>query len=512
LAEVEGTLGAGSATNRLHLLEAILKPMYTALPKNQHGNLGHSTVRYALHRLFIMRHGWHIMGLGREADTSNLTSPTGVLKDHVPSYIQNLFEKQLGDKGLGLRELAVMASTMEHLIHQEVIGKLGQVYNLMEMVPTQSVSEARAHELFDVYMMAFILGENLQKLKQSDARSNTAQMPQLYSGWNGTQEFVRRIHRSITSDPEKGTQQELNFQSLSKVLEVVGEEFGTFQQTDCDNLKTTLMKMEHRDTGRVKLSNFYKPGLDGNWQFTESVGYLRQLGALDESDPKNPSVVIANYVHSFANCIAPSGFYSVCCKDECEGLLGHLEEKIANNEATPTTIVSIVEQLPSSTVVSPRQLSATLLSRLEDIAAEHGGKVPLHGRLFAQWMHHAYPRECLFPHLSGTTSQQSPDEYGYDSGMDAVATHEEMKQFTSLGSSASAVEDEEEEQCLPWSHEEELLITRQQPQTSSKESMFSGVRPLVMLACVVSLSLSLVRTFRTMSMPAKHTGNAKYIV
>merc|ERR1719191_106602 len=84
LAEVEGTLGVGSATSRLHLLEAILKPMYTALPKNEYGNLGHSTVRYALHRLFIMRHGWHIKGLGRDAETSNVTSPSGVLKDHVP--------------------------------------------------------------------------------------------------------------------------------------------------------------------------------------------------------------------------------------------------------------------------------------------------------------------------------------------------------------------------------------------------------------------------------------------
>merc|ERR1719356_167350 len=84
LAEVEGTLGVGSASNRLHLLEAILKPMYTALPKNEHGNLGHSTVRYALHRLFIMRHGWDIQGFGRDADTLNDTSPSGVLKDHVP--------------------------------------------------------------------------------------------------------------------------------------------------------------------------------------------------------------------------------------------------------------------------------------------------------------------------------------------------------------------------------------------------------------------------------------------
>merc|ERR1719343_1639826 len=28
------------------------------------------------------------------------------------------------------------------------------------------------------------------------------------------------------------------------------------------------------------------------------------------------------------------------------------------------------------------------------IGKRHAGKVPPHGRLFAQWLHHAYPREC----------------------------------------------------------------------------------------------------------------------
>merc|ERR1719378_934153 len=63
LAEVEGTFGAGAASSRLKRLEALLAPIYTALPKNEHGYLGHATVRYALHRLFVKRHGWIIKGL-----------------------------------------------------------------------------------------------------------------------------------------------------------------------------------------------------------------------------------------------------------------------------------------------------------------------------------------------------------------------------------------------------------------------------------------------------------------
>jgi diadenosine tetraphosphatase ApaH/serine/threonine PP2A family protein phosphatase len=510
LAEVEGTLGVGSATNRLHLLEAILKPMYTALPKNEHGNLGHSTVRYALHRLFIMRHGWHIKDLGRNTDASNMTSAAGVLKDQVPAYIQNLFEKRLGDKGLGLHELAVMAATMEHLIHKEVVSKLGDVYNLAELLPTQSISETKVNELLDIYMMAFILGENLNNLTFADARTLSKEMPELFVGWQSTQEFVRRIRDNVTSDSQTGKLQQYDFHSVSKVLEVVGEEFGTFQQSDCDELKATMMNMEYRGTGRVKLGDFYKPGLDGNWQFQESVGYLRQLGTLGESDPNDSSVVIVNYFHSFANCIAPSGFYTVCCKDECEGLIGQLEEEVATSEATPAAITTIVENLPSSSVQAPRQLPETLLHRLSEIAAEHGGLVPLHGRLFAQWLHHAYPRECPYPHVSGTTSQQTPDEWAFDSGMEATATAEEMRQFAPSGENATLMNQDLEEP-LPWSFEEELLVVRETPH-AAKDSEMARLRPLVLLALAGSLAFGLVRSLQSTSMTGDAVGNAKFVV
>merc|ERR1739847_167092 len=144
-------------------------------------------------------------------------------------------------------------------------------------------------------------------------------------------------------------------------------------------------------------ADFYKPALSGGWQFQENVGYLRQLGALDESNPSSISVIIANYLYSQANCIASSGYYSVCGIDECEGLLGRLEENIAAPDAKPSTIIAIVESMPSSTVNSSRKLPLKLLNYLNEIAALHGGLVPLHGRLFAQWLHHAYPRECPYP-------------------------------------------------------------------------------------------------------------------
>merc|ERR1719401_304845 len=383
LEEVEGTLGTGSAANRLRLLEATLKPMYDALPKNEHGNLGHSVVRHALHRLFVHRHGWNIKGLGRHADEENITSPAGILKDQVPTYIQNIFEKRLGDKGLGLHELAVMASTLEHLIHKEAVVKLGQVYKVFKTFPTKKVSEAVANEMLDTYMMAHILGEDLTNLTLFEARSLNNDMPELFLGWKDTQSFVRRIRSNMTQVRE-GASPTLDFSSLAKVVKAVGEEFGSFQDMECRQLKDALGKMEFAGSGRVKISDFYRPSLDGAWQFKESISYLRQLGALDESDATSLSVIVPNYLHSQTNCIASSGYYSICCKDECESLFGQLEEKIAAPEATPAAIVAIVKNMVSSTVDSARKMPQRMSQYLEDIAAMHQGTVPLHGRLFAQ--------------------------------------------------------------------------------------------------------------------------------
>ena len=45
-------------------IEESLKPIIAASPKNEHGRLGDGAARYALHRLFMERHGWEIKGFG----------------------------------------------------------------------------------------------------------------------------------------------------------------------------------------------------------------------------------------------------------------------------------------------------------------------------------------------------------------------------------------------------------------------------------------------------------------
>merc|ERR1719254_223518 len=120
--------------------------------------------------------------------------------------------------------------------------------------------------------------------------------------------------------------------------------------------------------------------------------------------------------------------------------MSSLERSIGAPTATPGQIADVVAGLPSDTVEAPRLIKAAQLERLEEIATQHGGSVPLHGRLFGQWMHHMYPRECPFPHVSNTTNPISPDEWKKNGG-DDVATEDELKLYTTrnVGHEDSAV-------------------------------------------------------------------------
>merc|ERR1719188_522604 len=157
--------------------------------------------------------------------------------------------------------------------------------------------------------------------------------------------------------------EERSFRRVNEEVQELNHRLGGFQDIECKSIKAGLAAMEFRGTGRVLLSDFYSEGLTGKFLFTEHVDYLRTLGALDESDPEHPRVIIANYLASPSNCLASTSFHSVCCFDECEGLMSHLERSIAAPTASAGRIAELVAGMRSDTVDAPRTLSASLMSR-----------------------------------------------------------------------------------------------------------------------------------------------------
>ena len=66
-------------------------------------------------------------------------------------------------------------------------------------------------------------------------------------------------------------------------------------------------------------------------------------------------------------CLESSGFLSIGCFNDCEGLLRHSERELAAPLAEPEWIAALVSALHSNTVDAPRNQSAALLGRLKQV-------------------------------------------------------------------------------------------------------------------------------------------------
>jgi len=459
--EFDGNAGA----QRLEQFQNLLRQTYTSLPKNAAGNLGHQAVRYVLHRFFVQQHGWYIRGLEPNNKTQQSdASPTGV-KEWVPSYLQDLLEQRLGDTGATLHDLAVLAASLEDVVHKEAVGRLETAYGVHELRTGSPIDGQSLDEVIRTFFVAYLLQGNFSVANVDEAERKEQIFAKKYTGWEEANTWVGKLSDTVlsTASTPDGT---YDFAAATQLATEIGSKYFTFNDLECGSLKSTLRDMEGKKAGRVRLSTFYKKALHSHWHFSEKADYLRVLGALDESDPSQPSVIVPNYLTARTNCLEASNLYAICCRNECEDLMGHIEEKIGTEKADPHRIVELVTNLASDTVSVPRTVPDSLVSRLGQVAEIHNGKVPLHGRLFAQWMHHAYPRECPYPHEVGTTSPQTPDEWMQDTGHeDATASEEEMQKHVASDTCASEAphDCDQEDDELPWSEAEELLMVASTP-------------------------------------------------
>merc|ERR1719263_835037 len=273
---------------------------------------------------------------------------------------------------------------------------------------------------------------------------------------------IRLIRRSIGTYPRwqqvrdslQQTASELvpegiyDFQTMSNILLATADKFFKLEDEECRSLSKQLVSMEdHEGSGRVFLKDFYRPAFStGMLEFTESTDYLRQQGALDESNPQSPRVIIPNYIMADSNCLANSEYYSVCCSDPCEELMDQIELALQAPSATPQQLVAVVESLPAN-------VSEQLHKKLEEVAENYNGEVPIHGRLFAQWMHHTFPRQCPYPHLANTVNKQSLGQFTAERHETAAfADFQEMKELMD-----SHMSHPSGDRFGMWSEDEELV-------------------------------------------------------
>mmetsp|Transcript_173947 Transcript_173947/g.423102 ORF Transcript_173947/g.423102 Transcript_173947/m.423102 type:complete len:689 (+) Transcript_173947:123-2189(+) len=485
-------LAGNASSERLQELEASLRPMYDALPKEESGYLGHQAVRYALHRLLLQRHGWFIVGL----EPTDEALPPYLHTEWVPQYLQGLLEQRLGDRGLDLHETAALAASLEDLVHAEASRRLDLVFDLLRLPIDARVTGSEADRILETYMMMYLNGGDFTA-PGKDIGDELVVFKQEYSDWESAAAWMQQVKGHHINSASDG---KLSRGDLMSIATELGERFGAFNDGECHSLKRELMGLEGSQPGRVALLDFYKKGLYSHWEFNEKFEYLRVLGALDESDELHPSIIMSNYVGSRPNCLTASSLYAVCCRNECEDLMGHLERKLAAPAASPQHILELVSDLPSDTVNASRRLSDSLVRRLQGIAEMHGGQVPLHGRLFAQWMHHAYPRECPYPHEGGV-NPQTPDAWMQDAGQEREARASEAEVRQILGNCATSGADGapcraqasvdygmEVPADLPWT-DAEILLTKGPVQTTDPSPWLVAAKAVLAVGLLAVLTL-----------------------
>jgi len=505
---IESTLLAELSMDsaRLRAFEDELRPMYLALPKNEHGAMDPTAVRYALHRYFVRKHGWYVKGLEPAGQMWNSSSPTGILQSRVPAVIQSFFEQRLHGEGMSLHEVAVFAATLSDLVHDEALSDVLDLYDAFDMSSTMPASKEDINRVIKGYVLQLLLGST-KITGSADLHDLERDIEENFPHWGDLKLWVEDVQMTSKYDRalRRFDAEECSFGRVNEEVQELNHRLGGFQDIECKSIKAGLAAMEFRGTGRVLLSDFYSMGLTGKFLFTEHVDYLRTLGALDESDPEHPLVIISNYLQSPSNCLMSTSFHSVCCFDECEGLMGHLERAIAAPIASPRRIAELVSGLQSDSVDAPRNLSALLVSRLWEIADHHDGSVPLHGRLFAQWMHHAYPLECPYPHAGGTIRPLTPDEWMDESGMEHAEASQSEREARLTPNMTSQINSAD----LPWMAVEELVAHHSAPVGWFRRSM---TRKVAAFAAVLAFVVPVARASSAFILPNQATSEKCHMV
>jgi len=448
---------------------AAVRPSYEVLPKNDAGVLGQPAVRYVLHRLFVQSYGWFIKGLEPHSD-----------REHVPAHIRGLLP--IGSSGASLHELAAIAASLEQLIKVEAAGRLHQVLTVYKIDEHSTITTKSMKDVLSTYLMIYLKSGNISATSRTSVEARKQLFARRYAEWGAVKEW---LHGAIEQrmDVNSMSESDHNVESLTSIVDDVNANFHSFFALDCQKLKDRLISLEDQQPGLVPLSAFYNQSLVGHWNFNEKVDYLRALGALDESNPKRSNVIAANYVTSRPNCQTVSHFYSLCCRDECEGLLAQVEMRIGTALANPDRILSVVSAIPTGTAQT-REISQHLRSRLVS-ATDSSGRVPIHGRLFAQWMHNVFPRECPYPHQEGTVSLWTAEEWTLKMGHEtSQASREEMADVIAADTCKVDGCGGSDYQMLPWSDLEELLETHE---TELSVDPVLNVLPLI-LSIVVSVA------------------------
>lgn len=472
-------------------VKASLMPMWQALVKNTQSRIDHRSLRYIVHRYMLKSHSVSIVGL---EPAKNQTDEAMFLKTHAPLLVKESLEGANAAAGFSLDDVVAMIFMMEHFVMMSAEPHLEEVFKVQQVSEDSPLNEEQFLKVMQRRFFEFMLSGNEDGI--SSLRTNMGLAKEYFEDYADLDFYVKgsiEAHRSgrhSTSSsglpsPRNPLTTTFTFNDALEVAGAMSLSVGRYWETECARMKSLLSVMDKTSSGRVRLADFHHAALNGEWRFSESKEYLRYTGALDETSSRlGPRVIITNYVQGASNCIVSTPQFRVCCANECESYLSDIEAAIQAPAAGPELILAAVSKMTTyddDAVAVPRAMRAQLF----DIAQVHNGVVPIHGRLFAQWLHYLFPLDCPYPHKSGSMGSMSFFEFGEE----GLASTSEIRQNAASASkqeeqgakdSAQAVN--EEDWLAQWSHEEELVSSHRYRAPWDASSVVSAMCCMMALA------------------------------
>jgi len=426
------------APTKLKIVRTALAPYLNTVPKTNDGRFSPSVVRYMANRYFIHKYGMKITGMEDFRSNTTRVSDSVILQKKLPSYVDGALQSKFEVIGFLEDDVVMLVATLEQLINDDILESIESAYEINKVPTTSTLDRDQMYSILQSYLVeAFLQGNFTNSAVHFRAKQN---IDAVFPNWDSMVGVLEDVvdadanEANLASKPsQRGATTTYRFANTVVLAQRAIEEMGPWLDRECQKMKEPLVQMDPQETGRVRLFDFHSYPHELASSFIESKNYLRHLGALDESSASlGPQVIIPNYIQGANNCIVMGKYYSVCCMNECEAMQRQLEEHVGRPSAPVDEIASAVLTLFNMDVnryvaheldLSDPRRNMTLLDDLHRVAGIDGGEVHLQGRLFAQWIHFAFPRQCPFPYGSGTVDQRPSDAFGED----AQVSQEELE-------------------------------------------------------------------------------------
>jgi len=413
---------------RVHITKSLL-PIWQALPHDDNGKVGPRAFRYLTNRYFMRRSSIVLRGFELMVPANHTTwSEEDILSENLPETLMStMIARNKGQRGFGLSDIVDMVMMLETLVVDSDDKLLEHIYE-ERGVGFDTVTRDELMSVLESYILHWLVEDDdrvvMIFLQNRTLLENSFphwyDLLELLRGQVAAFDFVRlRCPGRISGN---ALAMKYSFRDVREIVEGLTSSFASFWQSECAAMKDHLVNLDHRHAGRVPLLHFYRAAAAGGngAHFSESELYLWLHGIIDsEGVMIGPQVIIPNYIQSPSNCMVNMGHYLVCCPNECEAVQSELEHELNAPDASPDEILQALTNINYLVTFDTDKVPLVLVTRqlesyLRAMGDTYNGSVPVYGRLFSQWLHYVFPRECAFPHRSNQAVAVTAGAFGSD--------------------------------------------------------------------------------------------------